>query len=610
LSDQGYIDRVREANDIVDYIGEVVKLRRAGGDYAALCPFHDEKTPSFTVSPRKQFFYCFGCGVGGDVIAFAMRYDNLDFGPALEALAKRAGIPPQRPASGAQQRAAAERDQLLVVNRRAQEAFVRWLRGDDRKALEYARRRGLSDELIDRFGLGYAPPAWDSLLRVLVADGISIGRAVAAGLVVPRQGGGGGYDRFRDRLTFPIREPGGEVIAFGGRTLGEDKAKYLNSPESVIFKKGETLFGLDVAQQEIRHENLALCVEGYMDAITLHAYGFGHTVAVLGTALTQSHLHRLKRYSTNLLLLFDGDAAGARAALRALEVTLNEGLTVRVATLPRGHDPDSLLREQGAEGMAACLAAAAPLFEFAVRELLAQAGGRDLASRLRALREILPVGRSLNDAVEQRLFVEHVAAAFELPVERVAAEVAGDSRTAQHGAVRRSPETKARRAVTEAAFGVVWFLSQYPESFEFLQTHRVDVDFPPGPLRDLMTRLLALEQFSEDTLEAGLHARGGELSGELARRVLSDFAQRPDPAASFNDWVHTLRDRRLQREMEEIAARVRRAEAEGDHERARVEQKELILRRVARKDAASLIWQKGQKQKKRADLVDRKRDVD
>lgn len=607
MSDRGYIDRVREANDIVDYIGEVVKLRRAGSDYSALCPFHDEKTPSFTVSPRKQIFHCFGCGVGGDVIAFAMRYDNLDFAPALEALAMRAGIPPQHPVTGAEQRAAAERDQLLEVNRRAQAAFVRWLRGDDRKALEYARRRGLTDDLIDRFGLGYAPPAWDTLLRTLVAAGISVGRAVAAGLIVPRQGGGGGYDRFRDRLTFPIREPGGEVIAFGGRTLGVDQAKYLNSPESLIFKKGETLFGLDVSQHEIRGRDVALCVEGYMDAITLHAYGFGHTVAVLGTALTRHHVRRLKRYSLNLLLLFDGDAAGLRAALRALEVTLNEGLSVRVATLPQGHDPDSLLRDQGAGGMEVCLATAAPLFEFAVRELLAQTGGHDLASRLKALREILPVGRSLNDAAEQRLFVEHVAAAFDLPVERVAEEIAPSSGKARSSAVPRRPQTNAASALGEAAFGVVWFLSQHPESFSFLQTHRVDNDFPPGPLRDLMGRLLSLEQFSREALEVGLHAEGGILSGELARRVLSDFAQRTDLTASFNDWLHTLRDRRLQREMEEIAARVRSAEAAGDDERARVEQKALILKRVARKEVPSLIWRG---EKKLANLVDTKPNVD
>jgi DNA primase len=607
LSDRGYIDRVREATDIVEFIGEVVKLRRAGSDYVALCPFHDEKTPSFTVSPRKQIFHCFGCGVGGDVIAFAMRYDNLDFGPALETLAKRAGIPPQRPLTGPEQRAAAERDQLLEVNRRAQAAFVRWLRGDDRKALEYARRRGLSDELVDRFGLGYAPPVWDGLLRTLVAAGVSVGRAVAAGLIVPRDGGGGGYDRFRDRLTFPIREAGGEVIAFGGRTLGEDKAKYLNSPESPIFKKGDTLFGLDVAQQEIRRRDISLCVEGYMDAITLHAYGFGHTVAVLGTALTRQHVRRIKRYSTNLLLLFDGDAAGLRAALRALEVTLNEGLSVRVATLPHGDDPDSLLRKDGADGMEACLAAAAPLFEFAVSELLRQAGGNDLASRLRALRDILPVGRSLNDAAEQGLFVEHVAAAFDLPVERVAEEIAGGRGKGHPSPAPGQPKQKPARAVDEAAFGVLWFLSQHPESFPFLQAHRVDKDLPPGPLRDLMAQLLSLEQFSHETLEAGLHAKGGALSGELARRVLSDFGHMPEPLACFNDWVQTLRRHHLQRERVEIVGRVQRAEAEGDDECARVELKALELNKVAWKAVGSLIW-RGENNS--SGLVDTEENVD
>jgi DNA primase len=589
VSDRGYIDRVREANDIVEYIGEVVKLRRAGGDYAALCPFHDEKTPSFTVSPRKQIFHCFGCGVGGDVIAFAMRYDNLGFGEALEALAKRAGIPPERPASGAEQRAAAEREQLLKVNRLAQEAFVGWLRTGDGKALEYARRRGLEDAVIDRFGLGYAPPGWDGLTRRLTAAGVPVARLIDAGLVVARQGGGG-YDRFRDRLMFPIREPGGAVVAFGGRTLGDDSAKYLNSPESLIFKKGETLFALDVSQNEIRHRDAVLCVEGYMDAITLHAHGFHHTVAVLGTALTRQHVRRLKRYSSNLTLLFDGDAAGLRAALRALEVTLNEGVVVTVAILPEGHDPDSLLGEHGPGGMERSLATARPLFEFAVRELLAQAGGTDLASRLRALRQILPVGRSLKDAAEQRLFVDHVAAAFELPAERVAEEIEGGAVEKARPAMARS-QPAAVPAVAEAELGVLWFLTQHPESFDFLRTHRVDDDFVPGPLRDLMAKLLAREQFSREVLEAGLHARDGALAGELARRVLTDFSQLPDPASSFNDWLQTLRKDRLEQEAAEIPARVRAAEAAGNEAAKVAELKSLKSHRLALAQIPSLIWQ-------------------
>jgi len=593
VSDRGYIDRVREANDIVEYIGEVLKLRRAGGDYAALCPFHDEKTPSFTVSPRKQIFHCFGCGVGGDVIAFAMRYDNLGFGAALEALAKRAGIPPERPASGAEQRAAAEREQLLEVNRLAQEAYVGWLRGADGKALEYARHRGLEDAVIDRFGLGYAPPAWDGLVRRFTAAGIPLSRAIDAGLVVARQGGGG-YDRFRDRLTFPIREPGGGVVAFGGRTLGDDSAKYLNSPESAIFKKGETLFALDVSQNEIRRRDAVLCVEGYMDAITLHAHRFGHTVAVLGTALTRQHVRRLKRYSANLILLFDGDAAGLRAALRALDVTLNEGVVVTVAILPQGHDPDTLLREQGPAGMERCLAAALPLFEFAVRELLGQAGGSDLASRLKALRQILPVGRSLKDAAEQRLFVDYVAAAFDLPAERVAEEIAGGAPEKGRPAVTR-PQPAVAPAVQEAELGVLWFLSQHYESFEFLRTHRVDNDFAPGPLRDLMASLLAREQFSRELLEAGLHARDGVLAGELARRVLTDFSQLPDPASSFNDWLQTLRKCRLKQEAAEIQARVRKAEAAGDGAARDAELKALKSHRLASMQVSPLIWYKKKK---------------
>jgi len=591
VSDRAYIDRVREATDIVEVVGEVVALKRQGRDYAALCPFHQEKTPSFTVSPSKQIFHCFGCGVGGDVFTFAMRYDNLDFPAALEQLAKRAGIPPERPPTAHDRRVADERDRLRQVCDLSQRCFRHWLASGDGRGLAYARGRGLDDALIERFGIGYAPRAGEALTRALASKGVKPPLAAAAGVVAIGEDGRP-YDRFRDRLTFPITDPEGRVVAFGGRALGEAKAKYLNSPETPLFRKGETLFALHLSQNEIRRRDEVVVVEGYMDAVALHGAGFGHTVAVLGTALTRAHVRRLKRTSRHIHLLFDGDAAGVRAAVRCLEVTVNEGVRVVVTVLPPGEDPDSLCRGQGADAMATLLEQSTPLFEFAVAELVKGAGGTDLSSRLNALHELLPVAHSLSDVAERHLFLTDVADAFHLPLGQVEAALAG-------GEAPRRPAVAVQQAggggaVDEAAYGVVWFLGEYPESFAFLKTHRVDRDLEAGPLHDLLAEVLASESFSADHLASLLHA-ADSINGELARRVLQEYDHLPDPTATFNDWVRALRRHHLRWQEGAARRRLKEAEASADQTRLREELERLKVLRRQIASLPTLAWEGGEK---------------
>ncbi|PIQ04761.1 MAG: DNA primase [Nitrospirae bacterium CG18_big_fil_WC_8_21_14_2_50_70_55] len=588
VNDRTYVDRVRAASDIVAVVGEVVTLKRQGRDYLALCPFHQEKSASFSVSPSKQIFHCFGCGAGGDVFAFVMRYDNLDFPAALEELAKRAGIPPERPPTAADRQVAEERDRLRGVCDLAQRCFRHWLTAGDRRGLAYAQGRGLNEPVIERFGIGYAPPGGDALARALAAKRVAISVAATAG-VVAMADGGRAYDRFRDRLTFPIADADGRLVAFGGRALGEAKAKYLNSPETPLFRKGETLFALHLAQPEIRRRDEVVVVEGYMDAVALHAAGFGHAVAVLGTALTRAHVRRLKRYTRRLHLLFDGDAAGVRAAVRCLEVTVNEGVQAVVTVLPPAEDPDSLCRGQGAEAMAACLAVATPLFEFAVGELVKRAGGTDLASRMRALHELVPVARTLNEAAERHLFLSHVADAFRLPLGEVEAALAGSPPAPR----RPVPSAAPRGAAEEAAYGVVWFLSEHPESFAFVKAHRVDADLEPGPLRDLLAAVVATERFPADHLASLLHA-ATPLSDELARRVL-EYDHLPDPTATFNDWVRGLRRHRLQREEAVVRHRLKQAEAAA--ERPQLGDALARLKELREQIAAlpHLAWEGGEK---------------
>lgn len=337
---QGFIDDLLGRTDLVGIIEARVPLKKAGREFQARCPFHDEKTPSFTVSPAKQFYHCFGCGAHGTAISFLMDYERLDFREAVEALAAQAGmaIPQEAQAGGEAQ---GSQQPLYDALAAAQRAFRGALRNAP-EAIDYLKRRGVDGATAQVFGIGYAPPGWD-FLRARLPDTRA---ALAAGLLVER-GGGRPYDRFRNRIMFPIRDGRGRVIAFGGRALDDDPAKYLNSPETPLFHKGRGLYGLFEARQAARELPRLLLVEGYMDVVALAQHGFPNTVATLGTAATADHLQALFRASDEVVLCFDGDAAGRRAAWRALDNALpamRGTRRVRFLFLPEGEDPDSLLR--------------------------------------------------------------------------------------------------------------------------------------------------------------------------------------------------------------------------------------------------------------------------
>jgi DNA primase len=363
------LEEIRSRVDLVDLVGQFVNLKRAGENWKALCPFHAEKTPSFMVNPKKGIFHCFGCGVGGDAFGFLMRQDRLSFPEAVRALAQRAGValPSERPTA-----ADGQREALLKAMALAAEFYqdALWTRPEGEGARRYLDSRGVAVEMARRFGLGYAPEGWDHLLAFMKGHAVSEEQLVQVGLVLPRQTGSGWYDRFRGRLLFPIRDVQGRVIAFGGRTMGTEEPKYLNSPETPLYVKGQTLYALDLAKPAIREKNRALIVEGYVDCLMAHQHGFSETVAALGTAFTSSQLALLRRYCDEVITFFDADAAGRKATQRAEELLepTAEGLAwsvtrsgalgdpggprLKVALLPSGHDPDSFLRAEGATAFA------------------------------------------------------------------------------------------------------------------------------------------------------------------------------------------------------------------------------------------------------------------
>ena len=356
-------DKVLEASDIVDVIGERVSLRRQGPEFVGLCPFHSDHRPSMQVSPRKQIFKCFSCGAGGDVIRFIQMFHRVEFREALSILAERAGIALDRDGGGG--RGSEDRERLRQTLAWARTWFIRNLEKSPggATALAYAHERGLSDETIARFGIGLAPDGWDELLSAGRRSGVSVELLLAAGLVV-KNDNGKVYDRFRNRLMFPICDRQGRCVAFGGRTLGDDPAKYLNSPESPLFSKSRVLYALDLARESIARSKRAVVVEGYMDAVLLHQHGFGDVVATLGTALTDLHAKALRPIIDALVLCFDADVAGQKAADRAVEVALGQRIDVRVAVVPAGLDPADMVIGQGPDAFKSLLQSTIAALEF------------------------------------------------------------------------------------------------------------------------------------------------------------------------------------------------------------------------------------------------------
>lgn len=399
------INQIRDRIDIADIVGHHVSLTRAGQNLKGLCPFHQEKSPSFTVSPSRQIFHCFGCGAGGNVFSFLTRITGASFPEVVRDLGRKVGIEVQESVGPNPQ--AAQFGRIEQVNQAASAWFHKNLQ--ETKAGEPARNylaeRGIEPATITRFAIGVALGEWEGLIKALTQQGFTAGDLAAAGLTVAREQAGKGatgyYDRFRARVMFPIIDLRKRVVGFGGRTLGDGTPKYLNSPDTPLFKKGQTLFAFDQAREAIARTKTVIVVEGYFDAIALHQAGMTHTVATLGTALTTEHIQALRRFAANVVLLFDPDAAGVRAALRGLDLFVNSGLGVKVVTLPDGDDPDTYVRKAGAEAFARLEASAPSLLDYALEHSVKAAEAGSLEGRIRSVDEILRILQKSEHPIER-----------------------------------------------------------------------------------------------------------------------------------------------------------------------------------------------------------------
>ncbi|MEY4640079.1 MAG: hypothetical protein RLZZ227_73 [Pseudomonadota bacterium] len=423
LIPQRFIDDLLSRVDIVDVVDSRVKLRKTGKNYAGLCPFHQEKSPSFTVNPEKQFYYCFGCGAGGNAIGFVMNFDSLDFVGSIEALAKDAGIEVPREDSPQARQQSSRFEAMLALLKQTSEFYQLQLRQHPQKerAVAYLKGRGLSGAIARDFGLGYAPPGWDNVLKQFGNDEKTQRMLFEAGLLVERspeklaESDGKRspyYDRFRDRIMYPIRDTRGRVIGFGGRVLGDDKPKYLNSPETPVFHKGEELYGLYEAKQKLKKPERFVIVEGYMDVIALAQSGIHYCVATLGTATSSAHLRTLFKQVPEVVFCFDGDNAGREAAWRALQQALpllEDGRSARFLFLPEGEDPDTQVRRIGAAAFEAALASATRLPEFFFDTLLAKVDRNSMEGRAQLGKNALPLLDKLPKGIFRQLMLEELA---------------------------------------------------------------------------------------------------------------------------------------------------------------------------------------------------------
>ncbi len=434
---------VRMRTDIVALVSEYVKLRKTGKNYVGLCPFHEEKTGSFTVDPDKQLFYCFGCGTGGNVFTFLMKREGLSFPEALEKLAQRAGVRlPPRSRFSARESRKKEYTKLLDALEFAQTRFREMLYGSrGEEALKYLEMRGLSREIIDKFGLGYAPDEWDFIASSAKRSGFNQADFHKAGLLLERTGGGY-YDRFRNRVTFPIYDGGGTLIGFGGRALGDETPKYLNSPETAVFRKGRELYALNLAKPGIRRKDRVCVVEGYMDVITAFQHGIDYTVAGMGTALTREQARALLLLTGGVYLVYDRDEAGRRATRRSIDVFREAGGRTRIVSLPGAKDPDVFLRTEGPAAFERLLDEALPDIQFIYDETRRENAHLGVEGKIRVMEAMVPVLASLSSDFERSAYIEEFSRDMAVPGDSLHRDVETYRRKSKQARKYKEPENR------------------------------------------------------------------------------------------------------------------------------------------------------------------------
>lgn len=555
------VEEVRERNDIVDVIGSYVKIQRKGNSYFGLCPFHNEKSPSFSVSPQKQMYYCFGCGAGGNVLTFVMEYENYTFPEALKFLADRAGMKlPQQEYSGEERRQQDLRSRIMELNKMAAGYFYYQLRSENgTQAMNYLRNRRLSDETMKRFGLGFANKYSNDLYKYLKSKGVSDELLRESGLMNVDEKHGM-YDKFWNRVIFPIMDVKGRVIGFGGRVMGDGKPKYLNSPETKVFDKSRNLYGLNVARTS-RKRYLLVC-EGYMDVISLHQAGFTNAVASLGTALTEKHAALLKRYTEEIILTYDSDDAGVRAALRAIPIVKRAGLTAKVLHMEPYKDPDEFIKALGADAFQKRIDGAENSFLFELSAMERDYDMRDPESKTAFFQAAAAKLSEFEQELERENYLQAVAERYHISADslrklvgRMALQAVGKEMTARSSKVRAEKREKDSGIKKSQKLMLTWLVER-EGLYEKIKPYLIPEDFTEGLYREAAKLL-----FSQ--LEAGKPDPAGIVGNfedpELQREVTAFFhadVRLEDTGAfekAFNETLKKILNNSLEKRSEELS---------------------------------------------------------
>ena len=559
------VSEIRERASILEVVSDYVSLKKAGKNHRGLCPFHSEKTPSFMVNEEKQIFHCFGCGAGGDIFGFLMKVGHFSFPQAVEELAKRYGVRlPARELSPAKKKELAKREILFQINQMALEYFHDLLsrRREGEEGRGYLLKRGVSEQVIQEHRLGYSLDRWDGLSRHLQEKKVSLELAWELGLIFPKKREGW-YDAFRGRILFPIFDLHQRVVGFGGRLIGEGEPKYLNSPESSIYHKGEILYGLQVAKAYIPEKDCVIMVEGYFDLLTLHQYGLKNSVATLGTALTSQHIRTLKRYTKNLITVFDADEAGVQASLRVLPLFLEEEVSGKTIILPKGEDPDEFLRKGNLEAFKKGMHGAIPLTDFFFEWLTKTHDMKSIEGKVIVAEQGMALIGKIPNKIRRSYYTKALAERLDLPESLLMERLVSSPKD------RRGTEGVSAKGFTERHFPkseemVVRLMIHHPELIPRLTEEGVLGEFESPILQKMAQNLegLYMRRGKLDLTEAL-----GSLEDDLKER-LCEFAfqeselEGGDREKILRDCIQKIRRKRLKKDEGEILRKIKEAETE------------------------------------------------
>ncbi len=588
VGSQGKIDEIKRRCDLVDLVSEYIRLEKKGKNFVALCPFHQEKTPSFSVSPEKQLYYCFGCGEGGDHFKFIMNMENLPFTEALSLLAERTGVSISE--GGKPDHREISTEDLFTVNQLAARFFVYLLHSSDegKRALEYLKDRGITYSSMEMFQLGFATASWDGLLKLARKKGFSEKILLKAGLIKPRKDGKGYVDRFRNRIIFPISDLRGRVVGFGGRILEENSQspKYLNSPETPIFDKGKYLYGLYQAKEALRKQGEALIVEGYTDVISLHQAGWTNAVATLGTALTSMQARLLRHQGDRVVMAFDADEGGKSATLRGLGILKNEGLEVKIAEFPPELDPDNFLREKGSQAFKSLLEGAQPLIDYQMSRLKKKHDLSNVEGKVRFGREFLVYLEEYAGSLEKDYYIRKASEELQISEEALRQEwkKARTSRGAQSRKEKREgtksvPLIRTDKILDPAEELLLKLFLTYEGVFERLDEQ--DKDSRNNNLKFFSKEMQKIVEACRNLKNSGEDMEINALIDRMEEEHLREIITR---AAFGNDWgeltqgevekmvddcMLKLKAKSFREQRQEIEAEIKKWDVQGEREKVK-----------------------------------------